>query len=234
MKRLAVAVKGDVLLQIKYGFYAIYAIITTVYIIILRQLPYQSLHKAIPFIVFSDPSFLGFFFIGGLILLEKGENTLEFLVVTPLRIKEYLLSKMISLTLLAALTSYVISIFSYGLNFNKLLFTTGIILTSFFFILIGFIAVARFQTVNGYLLTAIGYITVMSIPLLGYFGLYKNWLFYLLPTQASLILIDGAFAPKKLWEVLYAYSYLGICIILAYRLAYRLFNKYIILREGEG
>jgi len=233
MIRLLKSVRGDIFLQVKYGFYLVYAIITLVYIILLRQLPDKILKTVLPVIIFSDPGVLGFYFISGLVLLEKGEGVLEFLIATPLRTKEYLMSKMISLTVISLTTSLIIVIFAYGLEINFPVFITGIILTSFFFILIGFIAVSKFPTINQYMLSSIIYTTILCLPFLDYFGLYKSKLFYIFPTQASLLLISGAFTELKLWQLAYGVLYLILAIYLFYRWAYASFTKFIILKEGD-
>lgn len=233
MKRLVRSIRGDIFLQVKYGFYAVYALVTIVYVVILKQLPDKFLRVILPFIIFSDPSVLGFFFISGLVLLEKGEKTLEYLISTPLRTKEYLYSKMISLTLLSIVSSLVIAVFSYGQKFNFLLLILGIVLTSFFFILIGFVAVAKFPTINEYILSAIIYTTILCLPLVDYFGLFQSFAFYIFPTQASLLLIRGAFEGLETWQLSYGVLYLAFWIIIAYRLAFRSFYRFIILKEGD-
>jgi len=233
MTRLFRSIRGDIFLQVKYGFYLVYAIITLVYIIFLQQLPDKILGTVLPIIIFSDPGVLGFYFISGLVLLEKGEGVLEFLIATPLRTKEYLISKLISLTILSVATSLIIVIFAYGLEINFPLFVLGIVLTSFFFILIGFVAVSKFPTINQYMLSSIIYTTILCLPFLDYFELYKSKLFYLFPTQASLLLISGAFSEIKLWQISYSVLYLILSIYLVYKWAYVSFNKFIILKEGD-
>lgn len=233
MKRLLSAVKWDVNFQVRYGFYYAYAVITVLYIIILRQIPYDSQKLAVTFIIFSDPAILGFFFIGGLILLEKGEGTLEYIVATPLRDKEYLASKALSLTFLSMLTSLIIAVFAYGVNFNWLLAAIGVMLTSVFFIMIGFVAVARFKSVNEYLLSAFVYMIALNLPILDFLGIFKSPLFYINPTQASLILMKSAFTHVEMWKIVYALIYLILWIIIAGRWGYKYFYKFIILREGE-
>ena len=208
MNRLLKCIIGDIFLQYKYGIYLIYSVITILYIIILNQIPDHLTNTIIPFILLTDPSLLGIFFIGGLVLFEKGEGTLEYLVVSPLSIKEYLLSKMISLTIISVIASGTIVVFSYKHNLNKITLILGIVLTSLLFVLIGFIAVVRFNTVNKYLLASIIYMTVLFSPFIDYFGLYKSWVFYLIPTKASIILIFGAFEKIEIWEGLYSILYL--------------------------
>jgi len=74
--RLRHAILADIRFQIKHGFYLVYVIITIMYLIILSFLPENILSVALPVVVFSDPSVLGLFFIGGIILLEKGQGAL--------------------------------------------------------------------------------------------------------------------------------------------------------------
>ncbi|WP_456297986.1 fluoroquinolone export ABC transporter permease subunit [Geosporobacter subterraneus] len=121
--------------------------------------------------------------------MEKGDNTLEYLIATPLRTWEYLVSKMISLTVLAVLAGTIIALFSRGKAVNYYLLLGGIVLTSFLFILIGFVAVAKFRTVNEYVMTSVLYMMVLPLPLLDFFGILQSPLFYLFPTQASLLLL---------------------------------------------
>lgn len=232
MRRLLKSIYVDIFMQMKYGFYTVYGVVSILYIVILKQLPHKALMISLPLIIFSDPGLLGFYFISGLVLFEKGENILEYLIVTPLRSHEYLISKMISLTILSLVTSIIISFLSYGLKFNILLFSVGVILTSLFFILIGFIAVAKFPTINEYLLSSIIYIMVFCIPVVGYFGLYNSRIFYIFPTQASLLLIRGAFVGIEPLKIIYSIVYLIICIFIAYKWAHKSFNKFIIRKEG--
>ncbi|OCL26463.1 hypothetical protein U472_10725 [Orenia metallireducens] len=233
MRRLLANIKGDIFLQFKYGFYGVYAILVLFYILTLRFLAVKISAFLLPIIIFSDPSLLGFYFIGGLILLEKDENTLDCLVATPLRIREYLISKMVSLTILGLLASMIIVLFSYGTEFNYLLLISGIVLTSCFFVLIGFVAVARFNTINDYIFSSIIYMMILNYPLFEYFGLYQSFLSYFSPTQASLLLISGAFSGIEFWQTIYGIAYLIIAIIIVYHFAYKSFYKFIILKGGK-
>lgn len=233
MRRLWANIKGDIILQIKYGFYGVYVVLILFYIFILKFLSIKLSTFLLPLIIFSDPALLGFYFIGGLILLEKDENTLDYLLVTPLRIREYLISKMVSLTVLALLASVIIVIFSYGTIFNWLLLLSGIVLTSFFYVLIGFVAVARFNTVNDYIFSSVLYMILLNYPLLEYLGLYKSYLSYFSPAKASLLLIVGAFTGVEVWQLIYAIAYLIVAIIIVYHFAYKSFYRFFVLKGGK-
>ncbi|AZO94529.1 ABC transporter permease [Halocella sp. SP3-1] len=233
MRRLWANIKEDIILQIKYGFYGVYVVLILFYIFILKFLSIKLSTFLLPLIIFSDPALLGFYFIGGLILLEKNENTLDYLLVTPLRIREYLISKMVSLTVLALLASTIIVIFSYGTILNWLLLLSGIVLTSFFFVLIGFVAVARFNTVNDYIFSSVLYMILLNYPLFEYLGLYKSYLSYFSPAKASLLLIGGAFTGVEVWQLIYAIAYLIVAIIIVYHFAYKSFYRFFVLKGGK-
>ncbi len=69
--RITNAIKADVKFQVKQGFYAVYVIITLIYMLIIYQLPDHMGEIVVPLIIYFDPSIVGFFFIGGIVMLEK-------------------------------------------------------------------------------------------------------------------------------------------------------------------
>jgi len=64
----------DVRYQFKYGFYFLYTAVSIVYISILVFIPESFLRPIAAIIILTDPAALGFFFIGGMVLLERGEG----------------------------------------------------------------------------------------------------------------------------------------------------------------
>jgi fluoroquinolone transport system permease protein len=189
-------------------------------------------------LLFFDPAVIGIVFVGALVLFEKSENVLNALVITPMKTDEYLLSKIISLTILSIISASVFMTLMVIFNqtkFNVIYLLLGIILTSIMLILLGFIIVSRVQNVNGYLLgMIIGFLGLTFPPLLDLFGLFENPIFYLWPTQASFILLDGVFRSSSLeiWEIIYGIVYQIIWIVILYFLAKKAFYEYIILRGG--
>ncbi|CDO04896.1 hypothetical protein BN988_03473 [Oceanobacillus picturae] len=106
--RFPAAFLYDIKIQFRHGLYAVYTLVSLFYIIALHQIPEQYREIAGIFITFSDPGVLGFFFIGGLVLLERNQNILDNLFITPYKVEEYIFSKALSLTVLSILTSYII------------------------------------------------------------------------------------------------------------------------------
>lgn len=220
--------RWDVHLQIGYGFYAIYAAITALYVVALRFVPDPFSTTLLSFVLVSDPAVLGFYFIAALVLVEKHEGVLDALVVSPIGVDGYLLSKVASLTLLAVGASALVVLFGHDGTFDPAVLLAGIVLTSAFFVLLGFVAVARFDSINRYFLSAAVYGTVLYAPLFGHFGVLESPLFYLFPAQPSLVLVHGAFVGIEGWETAYAVSYLSAGSAGGYLLARRAFRERIV------
>ena len=132
LMRIIHAVIADIRFQVKQGFYYVYAAITIMYLVILSFLPENTLDVAVPVVIFSDPSVLGLFFIGGIIMLEKLQGVLMVVVVTPLRTGEYILSKLISLAFISLLVGFAIAMLSRHGQVNWIILFLSIVLTSAF------------------------------------------------------------------------------------------------------
>lgn len=232
--RIMAGIANDVRFQVRHGFYYAYALVCLLYILFLRSLPEDVQGMAGTVLLFSDPGALGSFFVGGIVLLERGQSILDTLFVTPLRLAEYLISKVVSLTVLAISTAFAIVLLTFGWRFDPLLLLAGIVLSSAFFTLLGLGIVVRVKTLNGYLLVSPFYVTVFFLPALEHLQVYSSPLFYLLPGKATMMLIDGAFHGIGGGELVYALGTMGVWILLAYLWAHRSFTRYVIMRIGGG
>ncbi|KYK31567.1 MAG: hypothetical protein AYK22_02430 [Thermoplasmatales archaeon SG8-52-3] len=189
-------------------------------------------------LLFFDPAIIGIMFVGALVLFEKSENVLQALIITPMKTDDYLLSKIISLTILSCISAAIfitlMNIFG-GIDFNIFFLAFGIILTSILLILLGFILVSRLKSINEYLLAMALFFLVLTFPpMLHLSGLYENVIFYLWPTQAALLIFRGVFNPSILetWEIAYGIVYQIVWIGILFFLARRAFYKHIISKGG--
>jgi fluoroquinolone transport system permease protein len=189
-------------------------------------------------LLFFDPAIIGIMFIGALVLFEKSENVLQALVITPMKVDDYLLSKITSLTILSIISAAIfialLNVFA-EIDFNILYLALSIILTSVLLILLGFILASRVKSINEYLLAmVVAFLGLLFPPMLHLSGLYENIIFYLWPTQASFTLFTGVFnaANLELWEIVYGIIYQIIWIGLLYFLAKKAFYKHIVLKGG--
>lgn len=210
IKHVGHALITDIRFQWKQGFYAIYLIVSFMYLLILSQLPHFILDYALPIIVFSDPSILGLFFIGGMVLLEKEQGVLQMLVVTPLTIKAYILSKVIALTLIAILAGMLITGISAYQPVNYFLLLIGIILTSIFFTLIGFMISTKAKNLNTFFLYMMPWTALFMVPCVIYVIYPHLKVLLLMPSVAGMRLVFGAMHGQSITEALALASYMVV------------------------
>src|SRR5690606_29748429 len=149
-------------------------------------------------------------------------------IVTPVKIWQYLFSKAISLTIITSVICFAMVFASHGFQFNYLYFLTAIFLSSTLFIFLGFIGVAKIKTFNQYIIIIPFFIAPLCLPYLNFFEVTNSLWFYILPTQASFILFEGAFEKISFIQILYAIGYLMFSIWITYRIAKQLFIKHIV------
>jgi fluoroquinolone transport system permease protein len=232
MKRLTSTIRWDIQLQMRNGFYYASAFVAAALVIVLKQVGASSLAILLPAFLLENMLINTFYFISALVLLEKREGTMEAQIVTPLRAWEYLASKVITLTALSILESLAIVLFTYGFRFDWLSLLAGIMLLGGFYAYAGFTLVARYDSINEFLLPSIAFTTLFSLPLLPYFGIVEHWLFYLHPLQGAMLLLGAGFQPIPFWQAAYAVLYGGAWIGLLAVLGRRAFRRFVIEKEG--
>jgi len=220
--------KYDITLQWRQGFWFVYLIISVAFMVILFNIPQPHRLPATIYILLSDTSVLGITFVGALILLEKQQNVMQSLFITPLSVRQYLISKTASLTLLISCMCLLILIPTNtpGWHFIPLLLTT--ILSSVIFTLLGLGASARVSSINQYLIRIIGITIFIPIPLIP-FIMFENfkWLI-IFPLNAALdimlTIIEGSVNTLIYLDLII----LIIWIFITYYYACHQFNKYIL------
>lgn len=229
--RLLHAVWADMRFQFKQGFYMVYVLITVMYLIILSFLPDDLVSVGLPLVVFSDPSVLGLFFIGGIIMLEKMQGILSVLVVSPLRTAEYILSKVISLAFVSVLAAFAITGFSSYDSVNWLLLFFSTVLTSAIFTLCGIMITAGCNTVNQYMIKTIPYMLLFVLPCFSLIGFPYSEVFTIIPGVAALRLMLGAYSGIPLYEAVGLILYLAGMNYLFLRWTIRVFENRIIYQD---
>lgn len=145
----------DIRYQLTYGFYTVYALISAAYVGILRLLPDDMRTLGAAIIILTDPAALGFFFIGGIWLLEEGEGLHGLLSVLPVKPVEYVVSKLLSLALISTLSGIVIVSASGIPRIDCSLLCPVLVLGAGIFTLAGLTLATRARTVNHYAMITI-------------------------------------------------------------------------------
>jgi fluoroquinolone transport system permease protein len=230
---LPTAIRMDFRLQRRYGFFYATAFVIVLWIGLLRLIPDDMLGTVMPYLLFSDLQFF-FFFIAGAVFFEKGERTLFALLTTPLRFRDYLAAKLVTMTALAAATCAVVVSIDYGLGFNAWALLAGVVSMALPMILAGFVTAPLFPSISEWLMPSTLVLAIANLPTIDYSGLSPHPLFWLVPTEAPLLLLGAAFHQVSLtgWQLAYAVGYPIIWIALLCRLARWVFYQYVVTREG--
>ena len=225
--------KWDVILQSRYKIIHLSILSVIIYYMSLVAVPSMNTMEFKTLYLFMDPTLIGIMFVGALVLFEKTENTLQALTVTPMVTRTYFFSKIISLTSLSIVSGFLFVFLAHGFDFQYFYMIVGLVLTSIFLILVGFLLVARCASINEFLgMMMIAFLLLFVPPLLDISGIYENIVFYLWPTQASFLLFNGVFGRVSLNDTIYALIYLSVWIVGCYILAKKAFYKYIVVGGG--
>jgi len=226
--RLLSALKSDIIFQFKQGFYIIYIVITLVYMVALSWLSMSQLKIVVPLVVFTDPSVIGLFFVGGIIMLEKMQGIISAIVVTPLTTREYIISKVLSLVIVSLFAGISITFLVYKDPVDWFLFVIALILTSTFFTLCGLIIGAKCHTVNQYIVRTIPVMLLFVLPCFSLIDYNDISIFYVLPGVASLKLILASFIGIDLFESVFLILYLSALNLVALNYTERVFEKHVV------
>lgn len=232
MRRLWGTLVNDIRLQWRNGFYYATGVMLAVFVLLLVQAPREDVRFLLPAVIVNNIIVNGFFFVAGLVLLEKSEESLQAQVVTPLRPVEYVASKALSLTLLSIIENGLLAYLAMGGAVSPGWLLWGIGTGTCFFMLCGLITVVRYDALNAFLLPSVGVSTLLALPLLPYFGVGETALttalIYVHPLQPVLLALQaGTGGALAGWQVVYVLLYGVVCNALALLLALRAYERFV-------
>lgn len=167
---------ADIRFQFKYGFYFLYLIFTLLYISVLYALPAAWREKASILMIFTDPAAMGLYFMGAIILFEKGERVLNSIALSPVKPMEYVVSKLGSIALISTSAGLLIG-FSGRVVANPFFFSLGIFLGSCLFSAVGIMIAANISTLNRFIVATVPAELLIYIPAIVWlFGWKPGWL----------------------------------------------------------
>ena len=231
--RLSTTFLWDIRLQVRNGFYYAAAAVAVLTILVLRLLPAQNLAWLLPVMIVNNLIVNGFYFVSGLVLLEKSKGSIEAQTVTPLRGGEYLAAKVGTLAFLSLLENVLITMAVVGVDFRPDLLIAGIVFGAAFFTLAGFVIVARYDAINTFLMPSVGYLLLLALPLLPYFGFGGGPLIQALlllhPLQPILVLLQAAVeAGAPTLTVVYGLIAGAVWVIVMAAWASRTYRRFVV------
>ncbi|WP_033165340.1 hypothetical protein [Clostridium sp. KNHs205] len=167
---------GDIRFQFKYGFYFLYLVFTILYICLLYVLPARWREQGAVLMVFTDPAAMGLFFMGAIVLFEKGERVLDSIAISPVKSMEYVISKLVSIGLISTIVGLLIGL-GGGVISNPLLFAAGVFFGSCLFSAVGLMVAANIRTLNQFIVATIPAEIIINLPAIAWlFGWKPRWL----------------------------------------------------------
>jgi fluoroquinolone transport system permease protein len=206
--------------QARNGFYWASAFLVVVLGALLLRVPAAARSDEaawVPAMVVVNFQITTFFFVAGLLLLEREEGTLNALAVSPFSPGAYLAARTITLTALAAVESMALVWIAFGSGGSWLLVVSGaaalgVINTGF-----GAAVGARYASVNALLLPASALVTLLLLPLLPHFGLLPRLPFLLHPIEPALALIRAGYGAAGPGEIAFGVAGSSAWSALAFR-----------------
>jgi hypothetical protein len=120
-----------------------------------------------------------------------------------LRPGEYVWVKALTLGLLGAAEQSAIVLLVFGPGQGWWQLVLGTWLLGVLYVFVGLATAARHTGINTFLIPSIAWVTVFSLPLLGFYELVPRWVFLWHPMMPSLVLLEGSAAPISLTFVTY-------------------------------
>lgn len=236
MKGFAEVVRFDVVVQARNGFYWASGFVVLFLCALLTALPaavFSSPALWVPALVAFNLQITTFFFVAGLLLLEKDEGTLTALGISPLSARSYLLARTITLTTLATLETLVVVWFGFGLPASWALLA-GILAMAITYTAFGLTVAARYESVNSFLLPASVIVAVLLLPLVGHFGFAPRLGLAWHPMAPMLTLLRSAYEPAPVRELLFGIIGSAGWAVVAFSLAERAVGKLMRNTRASG
>jgi fluoroquinolone transport system permease protein len=196
MTAFATALRWDVVVQARNGFYWATAFVVLVVGGLLLAVPAEARADGaawVPALLAVNLLITTFFFVAGLMLLERDEGTLSALAVSPFSPGRYLAVRILTLTTLATIETAALVWIAFGIIASWPLILGGAAALGAIYTAFGAAVATRYASVNALLLPASAIVTLLLLPLLPHFGLAPRALFLLHPIEPPLTLIRAAY-----------------------------------------
>lgn len=234
MSALRATVRLDIRLQARNQLYTIGVAVAVLMGLMVRFLvPVEHIGRGLAAFYVLGLGGTTFMFGASMLLLERGERTLSALQVTMLSTRDYVLSKALTLTAFAMVESAIVyAISARGVPTSFGLLTLGAAVLGGFYTFLGLGLAAPFKAVTRFLLpTGTLVAMVLQLPFLSLLGVGPAWLWYLIPTQAPLLLLQGAFEPLAPWQWAYALATSAAMLAGSWAYCMHRFRRHVRLPE---
>jgi fluoroquinolone transport system permease protein len=200
------ALRWDVIVQARNGFYWASAFLVIAISGLLVYVPESARANPavwVPAILAVNLQITTFFFVAGLLLLERDEGTLHAVAVSPLSPSGYLAMRTLNLTGLAAIETLVIVWLGFGMSGSWWLILGGMAALGVIYTGFGAAIATRYESVNALLLPASAFVAFLLLPLLPHFELAPRLPFVAHPLEPPLTLLRAGSGVTGRTDILF-------------------------------
>lgn len=231
MKELIQQIKWQFIILQRNNIITISIVVTAIYALlffVIRDL--GNTDKILTLLILNDPAIIGLFFIGLSIIMEKDQQVLTALFVTPINHHIYLLSRVLSLSIIGWFCALGMGVSAVGMTFHFIHFSVGVLGICILSCLVGAWLVCYTSEFMRFTLKTIPILLFfINLPLLNYFEVTDIGLFKISPAQGCLDLIASSHSDTpSVSDIIYGYVSIVFWIPLFYWLVYRTFVSKIV------
>jgi fluoroquinolone transport system permease protein len=231
MKALLQQMKWQFRLLARNNIISLSIAVTIIYALIFFALKgLEHMDKVLTLLILNDPAITGMFFMGLSVIMEKNQQVLSALFVTPINHHIYLISRILTLSIIGWACALGMALAAIGPTFYFLHFSAGTFGICVLSCLVGVYLVCYTSEFMHFTLRSIPVLMILiNLPLLNYFGVTDIRFFDLMPSYGSLSLIDLSYSEEPdRSTLLYGYASSAFWISLFYRMVYQTFMARIV------
>lgn len=223
---------AEIKIQARSGLYIAYAVMTAFFLLVLVLLPATLRASGFELIVLLDPGFMGFFFAGGLVLLERDQGVLPVILTHGTGFRTYWCAKAVAILALAATVVALLTIVAHAtglvvVNLAGVLFlAAGLLFSIPAFLSLGIALAGRYRRVMDYFIYASLAMLPFMFPLVEITGRRVGPVGILSPVWGGIVLFSSIFPPVRApWEIAAAVLSLLAWNVIAFRWARHAFFR---------
>ncbi|AAL80702.1 hypothetical protein PFDSM3638_02900 [Pyrococcus furiosus DSM 3638] len=193
-------IKNLIKVNLTIGFrsyvYPMYILIGVAYGLMLMAFPERYHSIVVPIFLLFEPGLVGFMFVGTEIFAEKKDGTIGALAVTPIEWRDYIIAKLIPLSLLSIVGGIAIMAIGTRSLSGLPYVVVGVFLCSIVYTLLGIGISAKYYSLDDYFIPLLGVLIVSLLPFAHYHGYLTHpiWkVLYLIPSYPALYFFKAPF-----------------------------------------
>lgn len=240
MNSFFVLLTGDLQRMKKYNILSASFLVSLIWVGVLHFSGVEDVTELFPLLIFLDATSMAMLLVGVTMFFEKQEGTLKTLMVSPISKSQYILAKAFSNIISNILTMcilYLYAVLFKQINVSIAGFIAAVVLVAYVHSLIGFLLTFYSKDFTNLLMGIMKVAFVFMVPvLLEQLGVIKSELvgklLYIIPTKASMTLLNAAAIQVETWQFYLSLFYLVAASALLFLVVLRKFDKFAVKESG--